>query len=65
MFGLSAGLEKRGILKRTLGGKERGRAAGRHPGGPLLLPRGLEYIRERGENGKVISAYWQYGPAAM
>lgn len=37
MFGLSEGLEKRAILKRTAGAKERAHAAGKHPGGPLYV----------------------------
>jgi DNA invertase Pin-like site-specific DNA recombinase len=54
MFGLSAGLEKRAILKRTMGAKERARAAGKHPGGPVLLPRvGLSYSKASG---------WSYTP---
>jgi len=60
MSGLSAGLEKRAILKRTLGGKERMRAKGGHPGGKISLPRGLTYVRERNADGKVVRAYWQY-----
>jgi DNA invertase Pin-like site-specific DNA recombinase len=48
MFGLSAGLEKRAILKRTLSGKERARAAGKHPGGQHTLPRGLAYSKADG-----------------
>jgi DNA invertase Pin-like site-specific DNA recombinase len=63
IFGMSAGLEKRAILKRTLAGKERARAAGKHPGGQHMLPRGLEYVRERDADGKV-KAYWKYGEDA-
>jgi DNA invertase Pin-like site-specific DNA recombinase len=63
MFGLSAGLEKRAILKRTLSGKERARDSGKHPGGAQLLPRGLAYSKEDGwryiepDAGRVRKAY--------
>ena len=63
MFGLSAGLEKRAILKRTAGAKERARAAGKHPGGPLLLPRvGLIYSKTSAwsyteDSARVLRAY--------
>ena len=60
MFGLSSGMHKRAILKATLGGKERARAAGRHPLGEQTLPRGLEYVRERDEHGNVVKAFWRY-----
>lgn len=60
MFGMSAGLEKRAIAKRTAGGRERARVAGKHPGNRCSLPRGLEYIRERDEHGRVIRAFWRY-----
>jgi DNA invertase Pin-like site-specific DNA recombinase len=49
MFGLSSGLEKRAILRRTQSAKERMRAGGKHPGGPRLLPRvGLAYSKSAG-----------------
>jgi site-specific DNA recombinase len=64
MFGMSAGLEKRAILNRTLSGKERARAAGKHPGGPHLLPRGLAFDKVTGawsytqpDAGRVKKAY--------
>jgi DNA invertase Pin-like site-specific DNA recombinase len=63
MFGLSAGLEKRAIAKRTRDAKERARAAGKHPGGPLLLPRvGLSYAKTTGwsyteDSARVLRAY--------
>jgi DNA invertase Pin-like site-specific DNA recombinase len=49
MSGMSAAIEKRMILNRTLGGKERARAAGKHPGGQHLLPRGLAYDKATGQ----------------
>jgi DNA invertase Pin-like site-specific DNA recombinase len=61
MFGMSAGLEKRAIAKRTADGRERARVAGKHPGNRCSLPRGLEYVRERDEHGRVIRAFWRYG----
>jgi DNA invertase Pin-like site-specific DNA recombinase len=64
MFGMNAGLEKRAILKRTLDGKERARDRGKHPGGAHTLPRGLEYVRERDDSGKVVKTYWRYGADA-
>jgi DNA invertase Pin-like site-specific DNA recombinase len=48
MFGMSAGLEKRMIKDRTLKGKERARAAGKHPQGPQMLARGLGYSKSDG-----------------
>jgi DNA invertase Pin-like site-specific DNA recombinase len=60
MFGMSSGLELRAIAKRTAGGKERARVAGKHPGGQHTLPRGLEYVRERDEHGHVVKAFWRY-----
>jgi DNA invertase Pin-like site-specific DNA recombinase len=63
MFGLSAGLEKRAILKRTQSAKERMRSVGKHPGGPLLLPRvGLRYSKNSGwsyteDSARVLKAY--------
>jgi DNA invertase Pin-like site-specific DNA recombinase len=58
MFGLSAGLEKRAILKRTQSAKERARVAGKHPGGPLLLPRvGLTYSKSSGWSYTEASAH--------
>ena len=60
MFGMSAGLEKRAILNRTLSGKERARVAAKHPGGGHILPRGLEYVRERDEHGHVVKSFWRY-----
>jgi DNA invertase Pin-like site-specific DNA recombinase len=60
IFGLNAGLERRAIARRTAGAKERMRSAGRHPGGDLLLPHGLDYVRERDEHARVVRAYWKY-----
>jgi DNA invertase Pin-like site-specific DNA recombinase len=48
MFGMSAGLEKRAILNRTLTAKERARVAGKHPGGQHTLPRGVAYNKASG-----------------
>jgi DNA invertase Pin-like site-specific DNA recombinase len=63
MFGLSAGLEKRAIAKRTRDAKERMRSVGKHPGGPLLLPRvGLAYSKTSGwsytqDSARVLRGY--------
>jgi DNA invertase Pin-like site-specific DNA recombinase len=58
--GMISGDELQTLRERLDGGKEDHRKAGRHPGGPQMLPRGIRYVRERNAEGKVISVRWEH-----
>jgi DNA invertase Pin-like site-specific DNA recombinase len=66
MKGLMAGEELHLLKERTMAGKARKRAEGKHPGGYKQLPRGVRYVKPRTEHGKVIEdqCHWEIDEVA-
>ena len=58
--GLMSGEELHKIRERCNGAKQKRREAGRHAGGNQILPRGVKYVRERNDNGRVIKESWTH-----
>jgi DNA invertase Pin-like site-specific DNA recombinase len=56
--GMMSGEELHTLRERCDGAKQEIREAGLHPGGNQMLPRGVKYIRERNDNGRVIGQKW-------
>jgi hypothetical protein len=58
--GLMSGEEIHKIRERCDGAKQKKREAGLHAGGNQILPRGVKYVRERNDNGKIIGERWTH-----
>jgi DNA invertase Pin-like site-specific DNA recombinase len=57
-----SGQELKRIRERCDGAKAELRLRGLHPNGNHLLPKGVKYIRERNENGRVVAERWERDP---
>ena len=60
MNGLMSGEELHRMKDRFASGKTRRRLEGAFPAGNQCLPRGVRFVRERNEIGKVVREYWQH-----
>ncbi len=58
--GLMSGEELHKIRERCNGAKQKKREAGLHAGGNQILPRGVKYVRERNDNGRIIKESWTH-----
>src|SRR4030095_10118011 len=56
--GMMSGEELHTLRERCDGAKQEIREAGLHPGGNQNLPRGVKYVRERNDNGKLVGERW-------
>ena len=58
--GVMCGEELHRIRERCNGGKQKKRLEGKYAGGNHTLPRGVRFVRERDQNGRIIAERWEH-----